>query len=219
MFALIAGLAGLVCGYFIAAALLPDVAASLRGLYGPSIPGQLVLKREWWLAGVAISVLGALGASAASLIKAVRLPILASAINGRRVSIFNRADGAEHPMRGVELTNSTGLQLIPGPISVFDGAAYAGDAQIGHITTGQVRDEVEDGKDQRAVERGQRGGVSGGNARAAPDRVAMLPRMRSPPFMTVEALDLVDRNLRHRSLSVWRECAMPLDTATQRICW
>ena len=78
-FALAAGLAGLVCGYFIAAALLPDVAASLRGLYGASIPGQLTLKGEWWLAGIAISVLGALAASAASLIKAVRLPVLASA--------------------------------------------------------------------------------------------------------------------------------------------
>ena len=42
--ALIAGLIGLVCGYFIAAALLPDVAASLRGLYGAQIPGQLTLK-------------------------------------------------------------------------------------------------------------------------------------------------------------------------------
>lgn len=78
-FALVAGLAGLVCGYFIAAALLPDVAASLRGLYGASVPGQLVLKREWWLAGIAISMLGALGASAASLVKAARLPPLASA--------------------------------------------------------------------------------------------------------------------------------------------
>ena len=38
--ALVAGLIGLVCGYFIAAALLPDVAASLRGLYGAQIPGQ-----------------------------------------------------------------------------------------------------------------------------------------------------------------------------------
>ncbi len=37
--ALIAGLIGLVCGYFIAGALLPDVAASLRGLYGAQIPG------------------------------------------------------------------------------------------------------------------------------------------------------------------------------------
>ncbi|HKS18416.1 MAG TPA: ABC transporter permease [Bradyrhizobium sp.] len=77
--ALVAGLIGLVCGYFIAAALLPDVAASLRGLYGAQIPGQLVLKREWWLAGIAISVLGALGAAAASLVKAARLPVLESA--------------------------------------------------------------------------------------------------------------------------------------------
>jgi putative ABC transport system permease protein len=78
-FALVAGLAGLVCGYFIAAALLPDVAASLRGLYGAAIPGELTLKAEWWFAGIAISVLGALAASAASLIKAARLPVLASA--------------------------------------------------------------------------------------------------------------------------------------------
>ena len=38
--ALVAGLIGLVCGYLIAAALLPDVAASLRGLYGAQIPGN-----------------------------------------------------------------------------------------------------------------------------------------------------------------------------------
>jgi hypothetical protein len=37
------------------------------------------LKAEWWFAGIAISVLGALAASAASLIKAARLPVLASA--------------------------------------------------------------------------------------------------------------------------------------------
>ena len=77
--ALVAGLIGLVCGYFIAAALLPDVAASLRGLYGAQIPGQLTLKGEWWLAGIAISILGALAAAAASLTKALRLPLLAAA--------------------------------------------------------------------------------------------------------------------------------------------
>jgi putative ABC transport system permease protein len=77
--ALVAGSIGLVCGYFIAAALLPDVAASLRGLYGAQVPGQLTLKPEWWLAGLAISVLGALAAAATSLIKAARLPVLAAA--------------------------------------------------------------------------------------------------------------------------------------------
>ena len=77
--ALIAGLMGLVCGYFIAGALLPDVAASLRGLYGAQIPGHLTLKPQWWIAGVAISILGALAAAAASLTKALRLPLLATA--------------------------------------------------------------------------------------------------------------------------------------------
>src|SRR6202043_2785553 len=60
--ALVAGVAGLVCGYLIAAALLPDVAASLRGLYGAQIPGQLTLRGEWWIAGLIISVIGALAA-------------------------------------------------------------------------------------------------------------------------------------------------------------
>jgi putative ABC transport system permease protein len=77
--ALLAGIVGLVCGYLIAASLLPDVAASLRGLYGAQIPGQLTLKPEWWIAGLAISVLGALAAATASLVKAIRLSILAAA--------------------------------------------------------------------------------------------------------------------------------------------
>lgn len=77
--ALVAGVVGLVCGYVIAASLLPDVAASLRGLYGAQLPGQLTLKPEWWLAGLAISVLGALLAATSSLLKAARLPLLAAA--------------------------------------------------------------------------------------------------------------------------------------------
>jgi len=77
--ALVAGLIGLVCGYLIAATLLPDVAASLRGLYGAQIPGELTLKPEWWIAGLVISVAGALIAAATSLAKAIRLPLLATA--------------------------------------------------------------------------------------------------------------------------------------------
>ncbi len=77
--ALVAGLIGLVCGYLIAALLLPDVAASLRGLYGAEIPGELTLKPAWWFAGIAISIIGALAAATASLVKAARLPVLAAA--------------------------------------------------------------------------------------------------------------------------------------------
>src|SRR5665213_2691722 len=77
--ALVAGLIGLVCGYLIAASLLPDVAASLRGLYGAQIPGELTLKPEWWIAGIVISIAGALLAATTSLLKAIRLPVLAAA--------------------------------------------------------------------------------------------------------------------------------------------
>ncbi len=71
--------------------------------------------------------------------KSAMLPILSSSIDGRRISIFNRNDGIQHPMRGFELKNSTGLQLIPGPIAVFDAYTYAGDAEIGYLTLDDTR--------------------------------------------------------------------------------
>lgn len=77
--ALLSGVVGLICGYMVAAFLLPDVAASLRGLYGAQIPGQLSLKASWWLSGLGMSVIGALIAAAAGLYRAYRLPVLAAA--------------------------------------------------------------------------------------------------------------------------------------------
>jgi putative ABC transport system permease protein len=77
--ALIGGLAGVVSGYLLASVLLPDVAASLRGLYGAEVAGQLSLSPWWWLSGVGLSLLGALLAGANSLLRAARLPLLALA--------------------------------------------------------------------------------------------------------------------------------------------
>lgn len=77
--ALGAGLIGLICGYLIAAALLPDVAASLHGLYGAQIPGELALKPEWWAAGLAMTVAGTLAAATTSLLRVICLPVLAMA--------------------------------------------------------------------------------------------------------------------------------------------
>ncbi|WP_439861437.1 FtsX-like permease family protein [Pseudomonas sp. MBLB4136] len=76
---LLGGLAGLASGYALAAWLLPDVAASLRGLYGAEVAGQLSLAPSWWLGALAICLLGALLAGAASLLRAARLPVLALA--------------------------------------------------------------------------------------------------------------------------------------------
>jgi len=71
--------------------------------------------------------------------RSAMLPILNTPVESRRVSIFNPADGQAHPMRGLEITNNTSNQLMPGPVSVFEGGAYAGDAQIGHIPAGDKR--------------------------------------------------------------------------------
>ncbi|MEM9432987.1 MAG: FtsX-like permease family protein [Pseudomonadota bacterium] len=79
IFAILAGLAGTVLGYVIAAALLPDVAATLRGLYGANIDDGLSIRPLWWLSGLAISVLGTGLAAASNLVKLARLPVLAPA--------------------------------------------------------------------------------------------------------------------------------------------
>ncbi|WP_406669753.1 ABC transporter permease [Pseudomonas putida group bacterium ESBL64] len=79
LFAAVGGLAGVVSGYALAAWLLPDVAASLRGLYGAQVAGTLSLPAGWWLLGVLVSVLGALLAGLQSVMRAARLPLLALA--------------------------------------------------------------------------------------------------------------------------------------------
>ncbi|MDX2147916.1 MAG: hypothetical protein SFZ23_10370 [Planctomycetota bacterium] len=71
--------------------------------------------------------------------RSAMLPIIASAIGAERVSIFNRGEGAAHPMRGVRLKNTTGLHLLPGPLSIFEDNTYAGDAQVGHVSPGDSR--------------------------------------------------------------------------------
>ena len=77
--ALLGGVLGVASGYVLASLLLPDVAASLRGLYGAEVPGQLSLSPWWWLAGLGLSLLGALLAGAGSVWRAARLPLLALA--------------------------------------------------------------------------------------------------------------------------------------------
>ena len=77
--AAIGGALGIVVGYFVAAILLPDVAATLRGLYGAEVSGTLRLDPGWILAGFAIALVGAAVASAQSLWRLARLPVLAPA--------------------------------------------------------------------------------------------------------------------------------------------
>lgn len=75
----IAGAMGVGLGYLVAGALLPDVAATLRGLYGADVAGTLSLRPAWWAAGIAIAVGGTLMAAAQSLWRVWHLPLLAAA--------------------------------------------------------------------------------------------------------------------------------------------
>ncbi|HEX3726253.1 MAG TPA: hypothetical protein VHV08_08420, partial [Pirellulales bacterium] len=54
-------------------------------------------------------------------------------------SIYNQAVQAKHPLNGLRLVNSTALHLMQGPVTVFDGGAYAGDAIIEDLSPGATR--------------------------------------------------------------------------------
>jgi putative ABC transport system permease protein len=74
-----AGLIGVGLGYAIASLLLPDVAATLKGLYGADVPGSLSLRPSVWLLGLGIAVAGSMGSAAVQLWRITRMPLLAPA--------------------------------------------------------------------------------------------------------------------------------------------
>ena len=78
LLALIAGTIGVALGYIIAALLLPDVAATLRGLYGADVAGTLQLRPVWWLSGLAIALGGTALAASGALWRIARMPLLAA---------------------------------------------------------------------------------------------------------------------------------------------
>ncbi len=67
------------------------------------------------------------------------LPIVNADVKGEKVSIYNAAVQAKHPLYGLKFTNLTGLHLMQGPITVFDGGVYAGDAKIEDVPPGAER--------------------------------------------------------------------------------
>ena len=125
-FALISGALGMPMGYGIAAALLPDVAATLRGLYGAEVDGTLSLRPAWWLAGMAIAVLGTGVASFAALIKVIRLPLLAPA----QPRAWARA--SERRLLGLALASAT-LVCISVLSGVIGGGLVAGFLMLGAL--------------------------------------------------------------------------------------
>jgi hypothetical protein len=71
--------------------------------------------------------------------KSAMLPIVTQEVQGAKLSVYNERVHAKHPQNGFRLKNSTGLHMMQGPITVFDGGIYAGDARIGDLQPGQER--------------------------------------------------------------------------------
>jgi hypothetical protein len=67
------------------------------------------------------------------------LPIVGESLKAEKASVYNRQVQEKHPLAGLKLTNSTKLHLMQGPITVFDGNAYAGDAMIRDLAPGGER--------------------------------------------------------------------------------
>ena len=62
--------------------------------------------------------------------KSAMLPIVNKDVEASRVSIYNERTQAKFPLLGLKFKNSSGLHLMQGPITVFEGSSYAGDARI-----------------------------------------------------------------------------------------
>jgi hypothetical protein len=62
--------------------------------------------------------------------KSALLPIIGKDVQASRVSIYNERAQAKFPLLGLRFKNTSGLHLMQGPITVFEGSTYAGDARI-----------------------------------------------------------------------------------------
>jgi len=71
--------------------------------------------------------------------KSALLPIVNKPIEGTRVSIYNAAVQPKHPLLGLKFKNTTGGHLSQGPVTVFEGSTYAGDARVLDIQPNEER--------------------------------------------------------------------------------
>jgi putative ABC transport system permease protein len=143
--ALIAGAIGVGLGYLIAAFLMPDVSATLRGLYGADVEGTLQLRPIWWASGMAISMGGTVVAASTTLWKLSRMPLLAGA-QPRAISVIaGRGEKAQAAASVVLLFVAFVLALTADEIStgfVLLGALLIGAALGLPIVLGAVMDCV-----------------------------------------------------------------------------
>src|SRR4051794_27708220 len=71
--------------------------------------------------------------------KSALLPIVAKDVEGQRLSIYNERTQPKFPLLGLRFKNTSGLHLMQGPVTVFEGPSYAGDARVLDLQPGEER--------------------------------------------------------------------------------
>lgn len=67
------------------------------------------------------------------------LPFVQQEIAARKLLIYTEHSSSPNPLNSAELTNSTGKTLDGGPLSVYDGGVYAGEALVNTFKAGDKR--------------------------------------------------------------------------------
>ena len=62
--------------------------------------------------------------------QAAMIPVIAQDIEAEKLLLFNADSGTRFPLNAVRLHNATKLHLKGGPVTLFDGGVYAGDARM-----------------------------------------------------------------------------------------
>jgi putative ABC transport system permease protein len=145
--ALVAGLIGVGLGYLLAAALLPDVAATLGGLYGAAVPGTLGLRPGWARRGWRWRSGARLAAGAQGIWQLLRLPPLASARRrpgrwrqrGAALAGFGGAGAAGAAGRAGAWGRGFGRVWRAGGAFAGGGADVAGTAGGGALAAGRAK--------------------------------------------------------------------------------
>lgn len=71
--------------------------------------------------------------------RSAMLPIVTETVEVERLSIYDPAVHATHPLRGARVKNTTGLHLAAGPVTVLENGSYAGDARLPDVPPGDTR--------------------------------------------------------------------------------
>jgi len=71
--------------------------------------------------------------------KSALLPIVNDPVEATRVSIYNESVQSKFPLLGLRFKNTSGQNLMQGPITVYDGSTYAGDARVMDLQPNEER--------------------------------------------------------------------------------